>query len=373
MNVYAIDVWLGQCVVDDSSRLLDHMISISGVTPQLCLETCSSKGFIFAGVQFGIQCFCGNIGPPSSRFAPEKECSTPCAGNKNQMCGATWRMNVYTQWSGQCVVDDGSRLLDHYISISGLTPQLCRDQCSAKGFIFAGLQYGGQCFCGNTPPPKSRLAPIKQCSYACSGDKGLKCGGYWRMNVYQSDVVVLKKNNLLKTLPTIGKQFTVSFDVYINKFGTGWQSILHLTSTGNNCCNWGDRVPAVWISHEKKFHILAALNGQGNAGYHGTVAKTGEWISVKISQTLINSKFVYEIKINGQSVYKVENKRAQEFKNVKVFAADNFYNALDGSIRGLSIRNQDTKGLKLNNKRNRKTKKTKKKGREKGPIRMAQG
>jgi len=152
--------------------------------------------------------------------------------------------------------------------------------------------------------------------------------------------LVLKKNNLLKTLPTIGKEFTVSFDVYINKFGPSWQNIIHLTSTGRDCCNWGDRVPAAWISSKKQFYICSAINGGGDTCYHGTVANAREWISVHISQTLNNGKFVYEIKINGKSVYKKDNNKAEEFKNVNVFAADNFYNSLDGKIRNLLIRNQ---------------------------------
>ena len=100
--------------------------------------------------------------------------------------------------------------------------------------------------------------------------------------------MVLKKNNLLYTVPTLSKQFTVSFDVYINKF-VSYQSILRLTSTDVNCCNLGDRVPGVWI-YGGKFYISFALNGNANKVYHGTVAKAGEWISVKISQNLINSK-----------------------------------------------------------------------------------
>jgi len=156
---------------------------------------------------------------------------------------------------------------------------------------------------------------------------------------------LLKKNNLLETLPSIGKEFSISFDVFINKFGPSWQNILHLTSTGRDCCNWGDRVPAVWISSKKQFYICSALNGGGDSCYHGTVANAGEWISVEISQTFSNYKYEYEIKINGQSVYKVDNNKAQEFENVKVFAADNFYTSLDGKIRKLSILSQPPRSM----------------------------
>ena len=86
----------GQCVVDNSSRLLSHGISIPGITPRLCIEGCSAKGFIFAGVQNGGQCFCGDTAPPQSSFAPAGECNKPCHGDGTKICGAIWRMNVYS-------------------------------------------------------------------------------------------------------------------------------------------------------------------------------------------------------------------------------------------------------------------------------------
>ena len=65
-------------------------------TPELCIETCLGEGFTFAGVQYKSECFCGNISPPESALATEaEECDRPCPGDETQMCGATWRMNVY--------------------------------------------------------------------------------------------------------------------------------------------------------------------------------------------------------------------------------------------------------------------------------------
>ena len=101
--------------------------------------------------------------------------------------------------------------------------------------------------------------------------------------------MVLKRNNLLYTLPTLGKQFSVSFEVYINKFKPNWQNILHLTATGSNCCGVGDRVPVVWIHENRNIYICHTLNEVGNKCANVAVG-SGEWISVQISQRYINSK-----------------------------------------------------------------------------------
>ena len=98
--------------------------------------------------------------------------------------------------------------------------------------------------------------------------------------------MVLKRNNLLYTLPTVGKQFSVSFEVYINNFGPNWQNILRLTATGSNCCGVGDRVPAVWIHENRYIHIC---HGTKCANVADGIGR-GEWISVEISQRYSNGK-----------------------------------------------------------------------------------
>jgi len=94
--------WSGQCVVDSVPRLLElhahHQMTpsqISQMTPRLCRSTCASKGYSYAGVQFSNQCFCGNSSPPSSSLAHDSDCNMKCSGDDRQVCGGSWRMNVY--------------------------------------------------------------------------------------------------------------------------------------------------------------------------------------------------------------------------------------------------------------------------------------
>ena len=50
------------------------------------------------------------------------------------------------------------------------------------------------------------------------------------------------------------------------------------------------------------------------------------------------------ITINGEKVHSVENKDARSFKNVKVFAGDNFYTPADASYKNLVWENLQYSG-----------------------------
>merc|ERR1711892_220838 len=91
------DLWNGNCVLDDSERLLDDMTTFPNTnTPNMCIESCYLKGYLYAGVQYKSQCFCGDTAPPPSRVVSDEECNGQCTGDENKICGGTWRMNVFS-------------------------------------------------------------------------------------------------------------------------------------------------------------------------------------------------------------------------------------------------------------------------------------
>jgi glucan endo-1,3-alpha-glucosidase len=57
------------------------------------MANCQSKGFTYAGLQYGKQCYCSNSLQNANMVT--SGCSTPCAGDKNIMCGGNYRMNIY--------------------------------------------------------------------------------------------------------------------------------------------------------------------------------------------------------------------------------------------------------------------------------------
>ena len=136
----------------------------------------------------------------------------------------------------------------------------------------------------------------------------------------------------------------MKFQFKPSRFQGGWTNVIHLT-TGGNCCGYGQRTPGVWFhgsngrATKNKFHICSAVNGNGNFCYNtGLVVSRGQWTSVEISQLQVGGSYVYTVKVDNKVIGKpVINKVARDFSNVKVYAADAWYNAAQGSIKNLVI------------------------------------
>ena len=63
---------------------------------ELCLKTCYDAGFRYSGLQFALECFCGNEVPSPELKLEDSACNKPCTGNKSQTCGGYLTMNIYT-------------------------------------------------------------------------------------------------------------------------------------------------------------------------------------------------------------------------------------------------------------------------------------
>ena len=84
-------------------------------------------------------------------------------------------------------------------------------------------------------------------------------------------------------VPFLGKEFVISFELFINKLaGAHWQSVIHLTTDGNNA-KLGDRIPGIWIMRSKQLVVIFALNGE-NAWKDVGAVEENKWIKVQISQ-----------------------------------------------------------------------------------------
>ena len=66
------------------------------MTIELCLSTCREKGYDYSGLQWQIECHCGNEPTSAFQWAWFGKCNDKCAGNSNQVCGGSHAMSVYT-------------------------------------------------------------------------------------------------------------------------------------------------------------------------------------------------------------------------------------------------------------------------------------
>ena len=152
----------------------------------------------------------------------------------------------------------------------------------------------------------------------------------------------MAKNNLLTTLPKMTKEWKVSLEVNPTDYSfSSYANVLHLTIGGKglgSSANVGDRIPAIWIHKTRGVMISSALNGK--AAYTKTykmIPPVREWTKIEVSQTLIESKYIYSISIGKKNVLKVENKKPVELSDVKVFAGSPWYTARKGFLRNLDV------------------------------------
>ncbi|KAJ3215683.1 hypothetical protein HDU67_000151 [Dinochytrium kinnereticum] len=237
------------------SRLFpDGLIGV-GYTPGTCQSACLAdrRGFLFAGVEFGGECWCGRS-ITNRIVAPERDCNMACNADRSLICGGGSRMSLFafnvavsssssstysstattsvptTSATSTTEVDTGVEVPTTTITITtsvdasatatasatprweyvgctvnggsfngepvsrlfpagqlpgvGYTVTTCQAGCLARGFQIAGMEFGGECWCGSSANARV-AAPEAGCSMPCTADRSQICGGGNRLSLYQ--------------------------------------------------------------------------------------------------------------------------------------------------------------------------------------------
>jgi len=215
------------CLTDAGTRTFDgYSFTSSKMTYALCATTCGSKGFNFAGVSYGRECYCGNQQRSTAKVVSNSDCNVACAGDIYSKCGGSWRLSAFqaiadnsatttsvasssttstatsttisssttssatssttsstpsaaatlaapSGWQNTgCYVDSANpRVMNGYkwSSNNAMTYESCTALCGQRGFLYAGIEYSGECFCDNVLNG-GRAAPMSECNMKCSGD-----------------------------------------------------------------------------------------------------------------------------------------------------------------------------------------------------------
>lgn len=191
------------CVPGDGLTLTGNTqlaaYSNTGMTLEFCALVCSSSNYF--AVRYGGQCRCGDaVEIPDSSFGDALDCSTPCTGNiragkapSDAYCGGNAFSSVYQKLAGTipnfpttstyhsigCYSDPVSNLLSQSDTGAGFRDGLTIERCEGlcRGYRYFGLKYGVGCYCGDTIPINSRMAPTSTCNAPCSGNTAQLCGG----------------------------------------------------------------------------------------------------------------------------------------------------------------------------------------------------
>jgi len=221
------------CYADSMTRDLPFMAYESpNNTTEACISTCSDRGYLYAGAQYGTQCYCGNS---YGSQGTSGGCNFPCAGNPNETCGGVYANSVYrtpvaldaaavdearldgspsspldstpeaevsppldelalessspadaSLSSVGCYADSMTRDLPFmaYDSPSNTT-EACIAACSQSRYLYAGAQYGTQCYCGNSYGGQGASGG---CNFPCAGNPNETCGGVYANSVYRTPI-----------------------------------------------------------------------------------------------------------------------------------------------------------------------------------------
>ncbi|KAK6596307.1 WSC domain-containing protein [Botrytis cinerea] len=81
---------------------------------------------------------------------------------------------------------------------AALTIQICQSTCQTLGYVLAGAEYSGECYCANNIFNGGGLASDGEtgCNMPCNGNASETCGGSSRLSLYDL-------NNAIVSLPTL--------------------------------------------------------------------------------------------------------------------------------------------------------------------------
>lgn len=79
------------------------------------------------------------------------------------------------------------RLLSNYVKkLPNNSPTHCVNLCLQSGYLYAGVEYGNECFCGKTLPPQEFKLSNDLCNMECPKNPIEKCGGYFSISIYNT-------------------------------------------------------------------------------------------------------------------------------------------------------------------------------------------
>eukprot|EP00102_Acyrthosiphon_pisum_P012999 XP_008182377.1 PREDICTED: uncharacterized protein LOC100165182 [Acyrthosiphon pisum] len=171
----------------------------SKLTPKNCVYSCYARRFPYAALVSSKECLCSFTKPSIEGMIEDSMCTTVCSGSSKDTCGGLNAINVYNtglEWRTSTIGNyylgcfeesQNNRILNGYSrSFSVNTPEFCSNLCYKFGYIYSGVTYKSECFCGSQSPNEPKFAKLedKQCNTKCSGDANQFCGGGWRMGVF---------------------------------------------------------------------------------------------------------------------------------------------------------------------------------------------
>ncbi|NWI66222.1 WSCD2 protein, partial [Todus mexicanus] len=193
------------CYVDNTRRRTLRGVSFfdyKKMTVFRCQDNCAERGYLYAGLEFGAECYCGHkIQAPN---ASESECNMECKGERSNTCGGVNRLSIYrlelaqesARRYGSAIFRGCFRRPDN-ISIAlpvsqvmlNMSVEKCVDFCTEKEYPLSALA-GTACHCGfpTTLFTLHEREDEQLCAQKCAGEEFESCGTAEYLLVYQTQV-----------------------------------------------------------------------------------------------------------------------------------------------------------------------------------------
>ncbi|KAK2615133.1 hypothetical protein N8I77_001909 [Diaporthe amygdali] len=203
-------------------RALDgKRTSMGAMDVSTCQAYCNTLGYRLSGVEYSTECYCDNMISNSANtnhlIAGFDQCTWLCSATiardngTQEICGGYAFISIYNntdplfgQASSQpypnsyigCASDTSSSrsLQGASTSASGMTVDACaafaQTGNSGAGYKYFGVEFGSECFIGNTLMPSSKILsetsnpPSTSCNMQCSGEDSQICGGAGLLSLY---------------------------------------------------------------------------------------------------------------------------------------------------------------------------------------------
>jgi hypothetical protein len=81
MEYFAILIWLSFSDNQNGRVLTTELPDNPNVTVEACIASCQSQNFTVAGLEWSVQCFCGDVLVNGAVTAPGSDCNMGCGGN----------------------------------------------------------------------------------------------------------------------------------------------------------------------------------------------------------------------------------------------------------------------------------------------------
>lgn len=208
------------CYTEVNGRAINQKsANNNNMTNENCASFCS--GYQYFATEYATECYCGSSLSTSSKPATDGRCNMPCAGDKTEICGGPNGLTLYAVPSNSSappsptiVVPSSSNYIAqgcfnekpnngralsnvYYDPTNSLTIPACAAQAQKRNATWFGVEFGGECFYGNTFDNASH--PIRQsaCDMSCPGNSTTWCGGADALQMYRLPLACPADNGTL--------------------------------------------------------------------------------------------------------------------------------------------------------------------------------